>query len=215
VKLVVAAAAVIPKVVGAPVATATRDLEQLGAHVVVQRVYRPSAAVDTVLDVSPAAGQPAAANVVLTVAAPPAAVNLADLRPVRGNCSEADTNVNGLAYHHSLRCSATATARDVEFMLNRRTVRLTAVIGQDDRATPGQTVHFVISGDGKVLAAADLKYGESKAVDLDTSSVLRLTLSVQLVAPAPGTYPDVAAIFGDVKVIGGPADVVALTETAS
>lgn len=213
VTLVVAASAVIPAVVGTPVAQATRDLEQLGAHVIVQRVYRPDVAVDTVLQVQPAAGRPAATNVVLTVSSPPAAVYLADLNPVAGRCSKADENVNGTAYHHSLRCTVATDVDEVEYLLNRRTVRLEGVLGQADTGEPGQVLRFELLGDGKVLVAMQLGYGQSKPVQVSTVNVLRLTLRVGRVgSPAPGTG-SVPAIFGDIRVVGGPSDVVALTES--
>jgi hypothetical protein len=209
VELVLAAAAVIPKVVGTPVAQATRDLEQLGAHVVVDRVYRKGATVDNVLSVKPAAGSPAIANVVLTVAAPPAAVNLADLRAVAGGCSSGDYTVNGVAHPHSLACSAYTTVSETAYLLNRRTVELHAVLGQNDQGTPGTRVRFTILGDGKTLASATLAYGAAKEIQANTTGVLRLTLRVQLI----GTTGSATAVFGEIRAVGGPADVVALTET--
>jgi PASTA domain/NPCBM/NEW2 domain len=213
VTLVVAAPAVIPAVVGQPVAQVSRDLEQLGAQVVVQRVYRPQATVDTVLSVSPDVGQPATGNVVLTVASPPAAINLSDLRPVKGGCSNDDSvNINGTEYRHSLRCAAYRTANEVEYLLNRRTARLEAVLGQGDSTTPGRVVRFEILGDGRPLASGDLGYGQSQSVGVSTDGVLRLTLRVTVLNLAPTDSASVPAVFGAIRVIGGPSDVVSLTE---
>lgn len=208
VTLVLAAPAVVPVVDGLDVSAAVRALEGLGAAVEVRRIYQPGVAADRVLAVEPVAGAAVPARVVLTVAAPPATVDLAELTAVSSDCSVDVVQLNGVRQENSLTCRAGGTdVAEAVYLLNRRTARLEAVLGQPDTGEPGQRVRMEIVGDGRVLAAEVLGYGESKQVGVDTVGVLRLELRVRL----EGTGDTAAyGAFGTARVIGGPTDVAAL-----
>lgn len=208
VTLVLAAAAVVPVVDGQDVSVAVRALEGLGAAVEVRRTYQPGVPADRVLAVEPAAGSAVPARVVLTVAAPPASVDLAELTAVDSDCSVEDVQLNGARQENSLTCRAGESEfAEAVYLLNRRTARLEAVLGQPDTGQPGRRVRLEVVGDGRVLAAEVLGYGEARQIGVDTVGVLRLQLRVRVEGEGTET---VYGAFGTARVIGGPADVAAL-----
>jgi hypothetical protein len=210
VTLTLAAPAEIPPVVGADVRAGVRDLQELGATVEVRRTYQAGAAVDTVLAVDPAVGKPVPPHVILTVAAPPAIAYLGDLSGTQGGCAAEAVSVNGVRYEHALRCAAdVGRFTEAAYLLDRKTLRFDAVIGQPDTDAPGRTVQYAVVGDGKVMVSGVLRYGETRTLSLDTSGVLRLVLRVTAGSNTVGAA--VASVaFGDARVTAGPADIAAV-----
>lgn len=206
--LTLAAPAVIPEIIGAPVTQATSELQSLGATVEVRRVYQPGATVDTVLGVSPAVGEPVTDRVVLEAAGPPASLYLAELRPTGSACSTGEYRVNGTAYPNSIRCRASTSVSEAVYLLDRRTVSLEVVLGQDDTGQPGQRVRFEILADGRSVATHVLDYGQSLPVSVATANVLRLELRVS----REGTSGSGTAygVFAGARVLGGADDIAAL-----
>jgi PASTA domain/NPCBM/NEW2 domain len=213
VTLVISAPAVIPAVVGTDVTEAVRALQVLGAEVVVRRVYRDGVPADQVLEVAPAAGQPVPARVTVTASATAATIDLTELRPMETDCSrDTDLTVNGVARATGLICRGGAEFATAVYLLGRKTARLTATLGQPDTVAPGQRVLLQIVADGKVVASATLGYGESKDVSISTAGVLRLELRARL-DPAPaGCCTRGTAVFAEVKLVGGGAELLALRE---
>jgi hypothetical protein len=210
--LTLAAPAVVPKVVGGDVTSATRDLQALGATVDVKRVYQAGASVDTVLAVEPAAGRPVPERVLLTVAAPPATLFLSELPSPGSDCSTDALPINGVRYERAIRCGApTGTASQAVYLLNRQAAGVQAVVGQPDTDQPGRTVHFELLGDGKVLVAGDVAYGQSRTIEVPTVNVLRLELRAQTKGGSDTSVGGSVA-FGDIRVIGGADAIAALKQ---
>lgn len=212
--LFVAAPAVVPEVVGGDVTEATRALQSLGADVVVNRVYRAGKPSDEVIQVSPAAGSPVPAKVVLTATTPPAELALTELRPVQSRCrTDSDVPVNGTVVTAAVTCRPRGgDFVGASYLLGRRTAQLTAVLGQADTAEPGSTVLLEIVGDGKVLASVKVPYANSQQVTVATAGVVRLELRAKL-TPAPAACcPDTSAVFGDVALVGGAAELAYVRE---
>jgi hypothetical protein len=173
----------------------------------VRRTYQAGAAVDTVLAVDPGVGKPVPAHVILTVAAPPAIAYLGDLPRVQTACTAAALSVSGLRYEHALRCPAdVGRFTEAAFLLDRKTLRFDAVIGQPDTDVSGRTVQYAVVGDGRTLVSGVLRYGETRTLSLDTSGVLKLVLRVT--ADSGGSGASIA--FGDARVTAGPADIAAV-----
>jgi hypothetical protein len=155
-------------------------------------------------------GKPVPPHVILTVAAPPAIAYLGDLPGTQGGCTAAALSVNGARYEHALRCAAdVGRFTEAAYLLDRKTLRFDAVIGQPDTDATGRTVQYAVVGDGKVLVSGVLRYGETRTLSLDTSGVLRLVLRVTAGSNTAG--PAVASLaFGDARVTAGPADIAAV-----
>ncbi|WP_344084554.1 PASTA domain-containing protein [Luedemannella helvata] len=203
VTLALAAPAVVPRVVGADVRAAVRDLRELGATVEVRRVYRAGAPIDSVLASDPAEGALAAPHVVLTVAAPPATAYLADLPAANSGCGGAAVTVDGVRYERALRCPSDV---DILYLLDRRALRLDAVVGQPDTDGAGRAIRFRVIADGREIADGTLRAGQTRALSLDTSGVVRLAIVVDAESGPPGG----SLVFGDGRLTAGPEAIAAL-----
>jgi hypothetical protein len=214
--LVISAPAVIPAVVGTDLTEAVRALQVLGAEVVVRRVYRDGVPADQVLEVAPAAGRPVPARVTVTASATAATMDLTELTAIETDCSrDNDFTVNGISRATGLICRGGAEFATAVYLLGRKTARLTATLGQPDAVAPGQRMVLQIVADGKVVDSAVIGYGDSKDVSISTAGVLRLELRARL-DPAPAACcARGTAVFADVKLIGGGAELLALRELVS
>lgn len=198
VRLVVAAPATVPDVLGRPAAEVVADLEATGARVAVEERYDPGAAVGSVLEVVPAAGQPLVAEVRLVVAGAAASVFLDQVDAVAGGCSRGALQIDGAEFSHGLRCAARGDGASAEFLLDRGVGRLAGTVGVPDDAEPGATARLVLLGDGRELARVDLAYGRGAPVDVVTAGVLRLAIRVEGTDGARSV-----AALGDVVLYGG------------
>lgn len=207
VTLVLASAATVPSVVGRDVRVAVRDIQAMGASVEVRRAYQAGSTVDTVLAVEPATGQAVPDHVVLTAASPPATAYLVELAAMQNTCAPDAVTVSGVRYEHAVHCVAVVgTFTEASYQLNRRALRLDAVLGQPDNDIPGRAVQYAVLADGRVVVSGVLRYGETRTLSLNTAGVVRLVLRVTADSASTG----VTLAFGDARVTAGPAEIAAI-----
>jgi len=199
----VSVAADMPDLVGQTEAEARAVLEELGARIVVDAVYRDRAEEGAVLSTSPAAGEAVPLDVTVQVAAPPSSVYLATLEAVDSDCYEDDVEINGEALPSSLLCDLGDEASGSDYALNRQVSRLQGTLGQSDESDLGFRVRFVVTADGRTLFDRTLPFGQGVPIDLDLVGVLRIQLRAVLVGVGD-CCPDVTAGFGSARLVGAP-----------
>lgn len=165
-----------PEATVKPRAEVINELKRFGVEVEVKEQYALDKPTGSVLDTTPAAGEPLPAVVQLTVAQPGAAIFLTQLCPADGSCSRGEADMNGTHYANSLNCySGDPEPRATVCLLNRLTKQ--------------------IVGDGKVLDTATVSYANPATVSFDTTGVLRLEVQVTSPTRSP-------AVLGDVLIRG-------------
>lgn len=199
----VSVAADMPNLIGQSEAEARSALDELGARVVIEAVYRDGAEEGAVLSTRPAAGVTVPLDVTVQVAAPPSSVYLATLEAVDSDCYEDDVEIDGEALPSSLMCDLGDEASGSDYALNRQISRLQATVGQSDVTDQGHRVRFLVIADGLTLFDRTLPLGEGVPVDLDLVGVLRVQLRAVRVGGGD-CCPDVTAGFGSARLVGGP-----------
>lgn len=196
----------VPPVVGQPADQAVQTLRDLGTSVRRVAKYTPGTPEGTVLAVEPAAGQPLAAEVTLTVSGPADSVFLAQITKVQGSCGSGSASVDGKTYDHSVTCSPGSSPATTAYLLNRQVTALQGVVGLSDSGDPHGTAAVRVVGDGKVLLDTTVAYGTATPLALDVSNVLRLEITYSASTPGSGTR----LVLGDVRLVGDPAGIAAL-----
>jgi hypothetical protein len=216
--LLVSVAATVPEVVGLQEAEARDTLAALGARVVVERVYRDTAAEGTVVAVAPAAGEPLVDAATLQVAGAPSSVFLADLEPVESGCGTVDSaTVNASDVGPSLDCQAGSDQPTVaEYLLNRRVTFFEATVGIDDRTSAPAAAVVRVLVDGAVAAEQRIEFGAATPLRVPVSGGLRLRIEVVFADPTGECCPDRPdVILGDARLVGGPDAIDALIAESS
>lgn len=202
----VAMSGTIPALVGTDGTAAIQTLVELGVNAAVVEMYDPASPEGLVLALDPPAGSPLTEDVAVTVAGPPGSLYLTELDAAQGGCSTGGADVNGTAYQYSLSCSASTTASTAAYLLNRRAVQLTGLLGVEDSSDTDYVGRVVIRGDGRQLFAADLRYGGTVPFTVPTAGVLRLEIEYSR-AEAGSSYPSGYVVVADPRVVGSPADI--------
>ncbi|MDW3217186.1 MAG: PASTA domain-containing protein [Acidimicrobiales bacterium] len=169
-----------PDLVGMATADAREELADFGARGVIVRTYVEGATPETVVETTPAAGEPLDHEVELLVAEPPAALFLTELRSAEsgGGCQRRDVQINGTIFDDSLTCTPDRTNVDyLEYALNRQLSSLDATIGVSDLADDTARVTFRVLADDR-SEEWTLGYGESQEISIDLTGVLRVRLEV-------------------------------------
>lgn len=205
-ELKVAKEAVMPDAAGQQERAVVDELSAFGARVRIEQRYVPTAKAGTVVETRPASGQPVPPEVTVVVAAPPSSVYVDEVSLLSGGCSAGELKINGAAHRHGLTCSV-GRETAVEVLLDRGVARIAGVAGIPDTGEPADAVTLVVTGDGRELARVDLRYGASTPIDLDTTGVLRLTMTVTALS-GEDTSPSLA--LGDVVLYGAPATITGL-----
>jgi NPCBM/NEW2 domain-containing protein/PASTA domain-containing protein len=205
-ELKVAKEAVMPAAAGHDERAVVDELSAFGARVRVEQRYVPSAKTGTVVETRPAPGQPVPLDVTVVVAAPPSSVYVDEVALLSGGCSAGELKINGGAHRHGLTCSVGREAT-IEVLLDRGVTRIAGVVGIPDTGEQADAVTLVVAGDGRELARVEPRYGADSPIDLDTTGVLRLTMTVTA-SSGEDTSPAIA--FGDVVLYGAPATIAGL-----
>ncbi|GJM36785.1 MAG: hypothetical protein DHS20C19_01520 [Acidimicrobiales bacterium] len=182
--LFVSRQAATPDLVGMETADARDALVEFGARGVIVREYVEGATPETVVETTPAAGEPLAHEVELLVAEPPAALFLTELSSAEsgGGCQRSDGQVNGTIFDDSLTCTPDrANVDDLEYALNRQLSRLDTTIGVSDLADETAVVTFRVIADDRPEEWT-LGFGESQEISIDLTDVLRVRFEVTRVA---------------------------------
>lgn len=211
VTLSVSAPVGVPNVVGALVDDAQAQLEQLGAVVRIQSAYQRDTPAGTVLATDPASG-PLPAEVLMTVASPPASMALTQLSPVeRQDCSFGnDAKVNGVAGVSAADCTVdkliegqVAEAQLVGYDLSRLVDRVTFTAGFNDDAALVAAGTVEVFLDGVSVAAQPVAFGAPATFDIEATGALRLTIQVSTSIVRDPSEPSSSSRLGVVSVIDG------------
>jgi hypothetical protein len=213
VTITVTAAAPMPNVVGLTESEAVRELEALGARVLVGSRYVRGQTAGVVLDADPVDGA-VPYEVKLTVAAPAGTANLTLLPPVSSGCWVTEANVDGGTFGEALRCRIPGFERDaqsVDYDLSRDVDSLTFGVGITDDSPVESRAQVTVTVDGVVVEAVTVGFGQRVDLSVTTANALRLTLSVAAVGVESATG-DVAFVEAT---IAGSADAIDLLVGAS
>lgn len=204
------AGAAMPDLKNMKVQLALSTIARTGVSYEIKEVPNTTVPDGTVLDQSPAAGQPLVPPITITVARTPTLVYLADLKYVseRGVNSDSNVSVNGNTYIHGLTLGSVACGggtASVEYDLSRRYTKLSSVIGQTDRSASGVTTRTEISLDGKPVFSKQFGLGQPQQLDLDITGALRLQIVVTNVGASNTCARESVAVgFGDPQLNGLP-----------
>lgn len=201
----VAVTGAIPELVGTDGSAAIQTLVELGVNAAVTEVFDPASPEGLVLALDPPAGSPLTEDVTVTVAGPPGSLYLDELDAQNG-CSTGASNVNGTTYQHSLSCSASATPRSTTYLLNRRTVQLTGLLGVGDTSDNDYVGTVVVRGDGQQLFTAQVVYGAVVPFTVPTGGVLQLQIEYSL-AESDDRSPSGNVVIADPRLVGSPAEI--------
>jgi hypothetical protein len=193
--------------VGVPHEAARETLVGVGARVIVERRYDPTATVGAVLTTDPPAGGVIEDDVVLTVADSPSAVFLADLRAVTGTCTIDDSTIAGTAFPSGIVCKPNLDrVVSAEYILNGRVSMFEATVGLADRGQIDVPVTFRVLADNVVFHETTLGFGASEPLSIPIQGKLRLRLDV-VRAAALDASGDVRAVWGNAKLVGSSTDI--------
>lgn len=214
VSLTITGPAVVPAVIGAKEADARKQLADLGARVLSERVFDPQQPEGTVLSVEPAVGQPLVDQVTITVAAPPSSVYATEIDTVERDCSTGSVTASAVTYTQAFTCSVRSGASRptaVEWALNREISTFEVVLSQDDRGDTGSTVTARVFLDGRLAKEATAAFGQAVTMSVPAAGALRLRIEVVV---AGGSDRSASAVLGDPKFIGSAAAVDRLVEAS-
>jgi serine/threonine-protein kinase len=200
-----------PSLIGSTLSDATARLERAGIEVSTEDVLDEKAVDGTVLEQTPAAGEPVPTKATLKVARQPVSVFLADMKPVEGYVQSGLATMNGTAYTRSVFFD-TYDDGDAGWDLGRHYRRLRAVVGLRDDAPSGSKMKLEVFADGRSIFARNIALGETVPIDLDVTGVLRLRLTA---TDLVDNYQRSAAVFGDAAVLGTADEVQATTTTTT
>jgi hypothetical protein len=198
----------IPDVVGQQLATAQNTLEELGITVTVRDSLDETIPDGQVIAQNPAAGSPFTDEVTIRVARQPVVSYLSEFDQVEGGASAGTAEISGESYTRSLFVTTydVGDTDTVGFDLSRSYQVFRATAGWTDDA-PAQSVGRVeVLGDGRVLFTQDIAFGEAVPIEVDVTGVLRLTLSVSLLADDDDCCNESYFAFGEAAVLGAQGD---------
>jgi hypothetical protein len=88
-----------------------------------------------------------------------------------------------------------------EYDLGRSYTRFQATVGiADDSSVTTERIRFLVIGDGQELARRDLAFGDSSALSVDVTGVLRLRIEVQKLSNSSTLSPGTIAAWGEPRV---------------
>lgn len=105
---------------------------------------------------------------------------LADLSSLSGGSGTGDAAVNGQDFPTSVIVEMNPGPGDVAYNLGRSWQRFEATIGLDDSSPEGEKVQFQVVADGHSLYTHVFSLGQSVAINLNVTGVLRLELKTTL-----------------------------------
>lgn len=107
-------------------------------------------------------------------------------------------SINGQRFARSIYAAAESSTDSIEFDVGRDYSRLLTTIGAaDDSSSSTEAVLYEVFADGQALFSRQLSFGQSEALDLNITNVLRLRFVVTRIQDAAGiTY----AAFGNPRV---------------
>lgn len=198
----------VPGVTGLLLAQATTQLENAGYTVVVNEVVDETVPDNRVSAQVPGAGEPRPADdvVTLSVSRRPVAKFLADWSPVEGDASTGTLALNGQQYVHALywRSYGSTASRSVQYDLGRHYRTFRALAGVGDESYSGVNERLEVIADGRIVWSGDFTLGQTAAVEVDVTGVLRLELrQTSLAALYEYKYP----AFADAQILGVPSEV--------
>jgi len=200
-----------PDLTARNIADAEEIAENLGlAFTIVEERLDDTAPDGTVIEATPAAGEPLG-PVQVVVARRPVIVLAEDFEFVEGDEPQiGQAEVDGQTFLHSLiygyvggssEC-CWAETRFSEVLLSRDFRRFRAGLGLLDESHSGCSVIVEVLGDGNTLLKETIVLGENKPIDLDVTNVLRLRLTVTATS-GDGCGP----AFTDARLFGLPGEV--------
>ena len=209
--LVVAKAGKTPALEGYTADGARQALSQLGASVTIRTIYQAGTAENTVLATDPAAGQPLAQRVTLTVAEAPSSVFLDQLSAINSSCDTTSIYVNGTNRPDSIVCNPSHDyPAEADYALNRKVTSFQAVVGLGDSGATDTPVTFEVWVDGKLAYSGTFNFGRARWITVPTAGALRLRL--RAIVPRQGNSGEtVQAAFGGAKFVGGQSAISRLT----
>ena len=215
--LAVAEAASTPDIVGRNLADAISALEAIGVRAQVVEVAAPGVEPGTVVASEPSAGEPAATDTVIDVAARLSALYLDALRPLEGSCRDASAEVAGRVLERSVVCELRPRRNEVSvsYQLNGDVERFEAVVGQSDRTDLGATVALRIDVDGEEVVRRQFGFGEIEEVTVPVEGALRLTITSLLADDGEtedGSVGQVDVVLGNARLVGAEPALDRLTE---
>ena len=205
--------AVVPNLVGQPLAQAQAALTSAGLQAVVKQVTDDTAPSGTVTAQDPAAGVPLAAGgpVTITVAQSTQGTYLSTLQPVPGG-SQATVQaaaLNGQTYAHAItadtRCG---TPVALQYNLSRAYQQLTMTVGLSDDSNSAAVVQFDVLIDNKTVFSQTAHLGQALPVKVDVTNGLRLDIEATRVEKNCDQYwspAQATAVWADGLLTGGPA----------
>lgn len=204
VTLVVSTTATVPAVVGRIADDVIDELAALGTRVDVEQRMVDDVDPGTVVEVDPPEGAPLPETVRVVTAEPFGSVFLTELRPVDGACRSGRTRVDGRTYEHALTCTARSRqAGEVGWLLDRGVERIEGAVGLPDDGPDDIEVRVVLLLDGVPVIDEVVGYGQTVALDADTSGALRLTLQASVVTEET-TRSSAGVVLADLRLIGAP-----------
>lgn len=209
VALVVSTKALVPAVDGLDASAIVASLAVLGADVEVIAAYVPGATAGSVLSIVPATGEPLPTHVTLTVAEASSSIYLASLDRVDGRCSATSTQIDGLTYDSSLKCSADGDGEESSWVVSRVVDSLEATVGIPDDGDPATRIRVEVLADGVVVATVEAGYGAPTTLVAPVVGALRLTVRSTLLGGST-SWATEDVVLGDARLVGGADAIKAL-----
>jgi hypothetical protein len=204
VRILVSESAVVPAVVGLPVADVVRSLQELGAQVEVVRRFEPNQPLDVVVGIEPAPGLPLPDTVRVTASERRGTLFLTRVPQVAGpTCGRAPASIGGQQFAETLRCPIGLSDRDFEWVLSRVVGSLEGSLGLPDEASSDAVVRFEVIGDGEMLLSGVATYGSPFVIDIPTPDVLRLTIRARAEVPGQRSFFTSTLVLAEIRLVGG------------
>lgn len=100
--------------------------------------------------------------------------------------------INGVAYPNAMTIPTSTSPKKVEINAGRTRNRFLGALGVPDTESSASVHHVEISlDDAPPVFSTELKFGETKDIDLDVTNVLRIRITVLLTSRTP-TYSSIA-----------------------
>lgn len=173
----VAVPTTMPTLTGVDRQEAVATLSDLGVAVTVVFQYDAKATIGTVLNTSPAAGEPLGDTATVTLATTGSSIGLGDLRRLSGDCrSTGQVTLRGTEYPSAVECDAEPEASTTTWALGAKGDLFTATAGIDDDATPGTSATVEILADGAVVKTEKVTFGKSVEISVPVTGVIQLSV---------------------------------------
>lgn len=212
----VSKAADVPALTGKSEAEAREVLADLGAQVTVEERYDPSnPAEGTVLETTPAAGEPLIDEVTVVVSTPPSSVFATQIEPIDSGCGTYEASVDGRHLDEALVCSVSAGSEDPtiqEWVINRDITAMTFSLGQDDAGTTGFRLTARVYADDTLIKEGAVDFGSTTAFDVPINQAIRLR--IELSASATECCESVDGVLVDARFLGSPDAIDELIEAS-